>query len=316
MKKNFIVLGLILALAAPLSVHAAASVKLIDFIVSSSGLTEILSKNGVKGVDAKQIESYVASSISAFGGGKNLSRAEFSEILSKLPVTGQDATLRKELQLLLDTPEKDIKKEDLVKVVNNIIYLANRHGKSVIITCADCVSDSLTKSGFKFTVENIKSSSSVKILTDIIPNNPKDLQHFIAGKVKRLGYGDYSKVTPQMISPEEEKSLALFLALAEGGSAEYKELGLTIKNLSTKNGKTNLFDVSNPNKLWKAAASDLSNADIAKMSETLKEVDKVAKKENIRIEEAFNKVIRKKSESSEELMTKYKAIKSKRCFFK
>ena len=97
--------------------------------------------------------------------------------------------------------------------INNIIYLANRHGRSVIITCADCVNTNLANAGFKFTVETIKNSSASKLLNDVIPRNPAQLNTFISGRMKRLGMGDYSKVTPDLVAPEDEKSLALFLGL-------------------------------------------------------------------------------------------------------
>jgi predicted Zn-ribbon and HTH transcriptional regulator len=316
MRKSFFLLSLICLLSIPEMTYASGAVKLADFIVSSSGLSELLTKNGVKGIDAKQVESYVFTSLNSFGGGKNLTRQEFSDILSKLPVSGEDASMRKELQILLDKPESEIKKEDIVKAINNIIYLANRHGKSVVITCAECVSESLTKNGFKFTVENIQSATSVKLLNDIIPNNPKDLQVFISSRVKRLGFGDYSKVTPDVVSPAEEKTLALFLALADSGSSEYKTMIAAIKKVSTKNGKTNLFDPTDPNKLWKVVSSDLSTAELKQMEKVLFEVDRLTNKENLKVEEAFNRVLRKKAEKSEELLAKYKSLKAKRCFFK
>ncbi len=315
MKRYLIFCSLLCALVFSSSAFASG-VKLIDYMVSSSGLLELLSSHGIKGVEAKQVESYVFTSLNSFGAGKNLSKKELSDVISKLPVTGQDAGIRKELQMLLDKSSADIKKEDVVKAINNIIYLANRHGKSVIITCADCVSESLSKSGFKFTVENIKNAGTMKLLNDVIPSNPKDLQHFIASKVKRLGLGDYSRVTPDVVSPAEEKTLALFLASYESGSNEFKSMANSIKRLSTKNGKTNLFDSSDPNKLWKLVASDLSSQEVQKISSTLSEVETLAAKEKLKVEEAFNRILRKKAETSGELLERYKQIKSRRCFFK
>ena len=151
----------LLVLCLSINMAYASAVKLADYLVSASGVTEILAKHGIKGNDAKQVQSYVASSLAALGSkGSNLSKEELLAVLSKLPVTGQDATMRKSLQVLLDKPEATIKKSDVVEAINNIIYLANRHGKSVIITCAECVNENLAKDGFKFTVETIKNSNS------------------------------------------------------------------------------------------------------------------------------------------------------------
>lgn len=313
MKKILLLLSCVFLITNATIVYGAGTVKLVDYMISSSGLTELLSKNGIKGVDAKQVESYVATSISSFGAGKTLTQKEFAEVLSKIPATGEDATIRKKLQLLLDKSDANIKKEDVVEAVNSILYLANRYGKSVVVTCADCVSDSLTKNGFKFTVENIKNAGSAKLLADVIPSNPKDLNSFIRSKSKRLGFGDYSKVSAQFITASEEKSLALFLALAESGSVAHKDFAAIIKKLS----KDNLFNPRDPNKLWKIVTSDVSDEHIVRMTSLLNEVDAVlAKEKNMKIEEAFYQVLKKRSEASGELFQKFKNIKAKRCFFK
>ena len=316
MKKFLVMLTSAFLMMNATMVYGAGTVKLIDFMVSSSGLTELMAKNGFQGTDIKQVDNYVFTSLSSLGSGKKLSQKELSELLVKLPVTGEDAKIRKELQVLLDKSESSIKKEDVVKAVNSIIYLSYRYGKTMIITCADCVSDSLAKSGFKFTVENIQNAGSVKLLADVIPSNPKDLHLFITSKAKRLGFGEYSKISANFILPEEEKSLALFLALTESGNTVYKEFGEVIKGLSTQGKTTNIFNARNPNKLWKMISADVSEEQISKMTVLLKEVDQVIKKDNVTIEEAFNQVLKKRSEMSEDLFQKFKNIKAKRCFFK
>lgn len=315
--KKYLLLSLLILANSTLS-YGAVTGKLADYIVSSSGLKQILDKNGIYGTDAKQVLSYVDSSIYSFKNVKDqkVERDELLAVISKLPVTGKDATIRKELQVLLDKSDGNIKKEDVVTAINHLIYLANRYGKSVVITCAECVSDSLMKNGFKFTVENIKNAESAKILSELIPNNPKDLNTFISSRVKRLNLGDYSKVTTKIMLPSDEKTFALFLALLDSGNAEFKALGQSIVDLSTKNGKTNLFDPKDPNKLWRLVSTDMASGEAVKLTATLKEAGELAQKENLSAEVAFNRILKKKSEGSDELFAKFKSIKSKRCFFK
>ena len=314
MFKYFVVLCLVMNLSS--NVFAGATTKLVDFMLSGSGVVEILGKYGIKGNDAKLVESYMASSLTALGSKKSLTKQELTDVLSKLPVTGPDASVRKELQILLDKPESEIKKEDVVKAINNIIYLANRHGKSVIITCAECVNENLAKNGFKFTVENIKNASAVKVLNEVLPKNPAELNTFITSRMKRLGMGDYSKVTPDVVSPAEEKSLALFLGLAESGSADQKALIASIKKLSTRNGKTNIIDPKNPQKFWKVVADDMSPQDMSGWTKTLNEVSARADKDNISSEEAFYRTLKEKAQGNDYLMKQYETLKAKRCFFK
>lgn len=307
----------LLILCLTINVSFASAVKLVDYMVSGSGIAEILAKHGIKGNDAKQVQSYVASSLAALSSkGSTLSKQELLDVLSKLPVTGQDANVRKGLQMLLDTPADKIQKKDVVNAINNIIYLANRHGRSVIITCAECVNENLARDGFKFTVEAVKNASASKLLNDVIPKNPAQLNTFISGRMKRLGMGDYSKVTPDLVAPEDEKSLALFLGLAEAGSAEQKALVASIKKLSTKNGKTNIIDPKNPHKFWKVLADDMSAQDMAGWTRTLDEVAARAQKDGVSAEEAFYRTLKDKASGNEYLTKQYETLKAKRCFFR
>lgn len=313
MKKTLIALTLTSVLS--FNVHAGTA-KLVDYMVSGSGVVEILAKYGIRGQDAKMVESYMGSALTALASKKNITRQELTNVLAKLPVTGADANVRKELQLLLDKSEGQLTKEDVVKSVNNIIYLANRHGKSIIITCAECVNDNLAKNGFKFTVENIKNASTTKVLNEVLPRNPAELNTFISSRMRRLGMGDYSKVTPDIVAPSEEKSLALFLGLAENGSADQKALIASIKKISTRNGKTNIIDPKNPQKFWKIVADDMSPTDMNGWTKTLNEVASRAKKDNVSTEEAFYRTLKEKAEGNDYLMKQYEALKTKRCFFR
>jgi len=313
MKKTILTLTMTTLLS--LNVHAG-SAKLVDYVVSGSGIIEILGKYGISGNDAKMVESYMGSALAALASKKNLTKQELSEAIAKLPVSGADANVRKELQLLLDKSEGQLSKEDVVKTVNNIIYLANRHGKSVIITCAECVNDNLAKNGFKFTVENIKNASAAKVLNEVLPKNPAELNTFISSRMRRLGLGDYSKVTPDVVAPSEEKSLALFLGLAESGTAEQKALISAIKKVSTRNGKTNIIDPKNPQKFWKIVADDMTAADMNGWTKTLNEVAGRAEKDNVTTEEAFYRTLKDKAQGNENLMKQYETLKAKRCFFR
>lgn len=310
MYKGLLVICLALNLA-----HASA-IKLADYLISGSGVTEILAKEGIKGADALQVQSYISASLFALGNKKSLSKDEFYKVLSALPVTGQDASIRKNLQVLLDTPAEQIKKSDIVNAINSIISLANRYGRSIVIACASCVDESLAKNGFKFTVETVKNSTTAKILNSVIPTNPTQLNIYISARMKKLGMGDYSKVTPELVAPEDEKSLAIFLSLAESGTADQKSLIQSIKKLSTKNGKINVVDSKNPHKFWKILVDDMSPEEMDGWTRTLEEVALRVEKDNITAEEAFYRTLKDKAEGNPNLVRNYETLKAKRCFFK
>lgn len=309
----------LVVLALTTNLTFASSVKLVDFLVNSTGVTEVLGKYGIKGQDASQVKSYVNASLNALNlNSATPTKKDILDSLAKIPMTGQDANIRKELQILLDKPESQFTKDDVVKSINHLIYLANRHGKagSVIITCSECVNDNLAKNGFKFTVETLKDSSTKKVLTEVLPKNPKDLNAFIAARMKRLGAGDYSKVTPDLVSPDEERSLGLFLGLAENGNAKQKELVKAVMEVSkAPNGKVNLIDPKNPHKLWKLLADDMSPEVMDGWTDMLKQVAKEGKSSPSK-KDAFYSYLQKKAGNDPVLNDQLKALKAKKCFFK
>jgi hypothetical protein len=134
--------------------------------------------------------------------------------------------------------------------------------------------------------------------------------------MKRNGMGDYNKVAPGMVAPEEEKSLALFLELADKGTPEQKALIGSIKKLSTRNGQTNIVDAKNPHKFWKVLADDMSSEELSGWTKTLSDVGDRAAKDGVTAEEAFYRTLKDKAEGNEYLTKQYETLKSKRCFFK
>lgn len=313
MFKYFVTLFLTLTMTAT---AFAGNAQLVDFILGGNGVKEILVRYGIKEADSAQVQSYVASSLMALGSKSSLTKAELKSAIEKLPVSSQDATIRKQLQVLLEKSEKDLKQEDVVQAINNLIYLANKHGKSIIITCAECVNENLAKAGFKFSVETIKNASLNKLLEEVIPKNPAELNTFISSRAKRLGFGDYSKVSPELVSSSEEKSLAIFLALAENGNADQKALTRAIKRISTKNGKTDMFDSKNAQKFWKILSDDMSPQDMNGWTKTLNEVAGRAERDGVAPEEAFYRTLKDKAQGNDNLMKQYETLKAKRCFFK
>lgn len=301
-----------------INVAFASGAKLVDFIFNNVEFGKILTKNGILLDDSKQVQSYVASSLNALGikPGSD-SKRQLLQALEMAPATSKaDQDRIRGLKGMLDMPVDQVSDKQLVATVNSLIYIANRYGKSVIITCAECVNPTLAKKGFEFSVETIQNATSAGLLKSVIPSNPKDLNNFISSRMKKLGMGDYSKVTPDMVAPQDEKTLALFLALAENGSADQKSLVASIKKLSTTGGKANVINPKNPHKFWKIVADDMSPKDTAAWISTMDEVAAKAAKEKLSIQDAFYKTLKDKAGSDPYLTKQYETLKAKGCFFK
>lgn len=302
----------------------AQGVKLIDFLVSDSGVLEILGRRGIQGAPANSVQSYVKNSIKAFSPATDdLSKSELRRIISELNVSGDDLRIRNELEKLLEKSTNDLAKEDVVTAINNLIYLANRHGLrgSVVLACSECVSDTLSRNGFRFTFATIKNQRVAEIVSSVLPRKPRQVSNFIDQRMKRLNLGSYKNVPKEIVAPEEERSLGVFLALAESGDQVHKDLVEAVLEVSKRpNGKVNLLDRQNPHKLWKLFDPDqngetLSVAEMQNWTRLLKEVAEEGKSE-VSKEEAFYRVLTREAGDDPVLIEYKNMLRSKNCFFK
>lgn len=285
---------------------------LVDMIISDAGVASALGKSGIRGQAASHVKRSVKNSLVAlYGGSGTPTKRQLAKALQGLPSKGKDGRMVRDLKVLLNKKEGELTKGDFVDAVNNLIYLANRYGlkSTSVLACAQCVSDSLAKSGFKFTMELVENKQSKKVLTSILPQNPRDLKNYITKEMKAFGGAgkDFNKV----VGVEEERALALFLGLNKYGSKAQKNFIAAVKEVS--GGK--LVDSKNPHKLWKLFADDASSAELEGWTSLLKEVSQEAKKSKISKKDAFYKVLTNKAGDDAGLGSRVDTIRAKRCFF-
>ena len=306
----------LLVLLLTINVAFASGGKLIDYIVSSSGIGDLLTKNvAVFGDDAKQVKSYVNSSLRALGipEGTGSQAALMNRLGNIPPGTMEEINMNRGLQGLLESDVKSLKKDQIVSAINSLIYIANKHGKSsYVIACADCVNSNLSKAGFKFTLEAISDSTTAALLVKELPSDPKKLQTFIRNGGMKLKMGDFGK-SGSMVLPEEEKALGAFVALGTKGSKEQQELVKSI--IAASNG--NLFDSANPHKFWKVLSDDMTADEMAGWTSTMKQVaDRMKADKSLKTEDAFYAVLKAKAGDDPGLNAQLRTLQAKRCFVK
>jgi sulfur carrier protein ThiS len=308
---------LLLVLLTSLSIHAAGAGKLIDFLLSDSGVAEILTKNGVDAVAIPRVKRYVSNSLVALNfKNKKPTKRELQKILNSLGGSPQDIKVRQKLQALLNKTNPS--KKDVVNAVNGLIYLANRHGHrgSTVLACAQCVSDVLSKNGFKFTLEEINNTAAKKVLDKTLPRKPRDLTNFINTKISKHNFGSLSKVDPRMLRPEEERALGLFLGLADSGSKKQKELIEAIREFSTDaNGSTQLVDSRNPHTFWKLFSEDMDDDVLEGWTKIIREATESANGKTDK-QEAFYAALKKRAGDDQYMNDQLEFLKKKSCFFK
>ncbi len=311
-------ISIILLILSLNTAHAAGG-KLIDYLIFDSGVAEILTKNGVDAIAIPRVKRYVSNSLQALNfSGKTPTKAELKEILNGLSGTSQDLKIKKSLLALLDKPEDKIKKQDVVNAINSLIFLANRHGStgSTMLACAQCVSDVLSKNGFKFTLEEINNTTAKKVLDQTLPKQPRQLTNYINTKMAKFNFGDLSRVSPSMLKPEEEKSLGLFLGLAEAGTKKQKALIEAVREFSTdQNGVTNLIDSRNPHTFWKLFSEDMDDETVEGWTKIIKEANANADGQTNK-QEAFYSALKKRAGDDEYMNDQLEFLKKKSCFFR
>lgn len=301
----------------------AAGGKLLDLVLNESGLVELLTKNGIEGAANAQVRSYVRNSILSLTAGGNMPTGKgLMEIINGLSDSADDRVIKRNLMKLLAKDSDDVSKKDVVDAVNNLIYLANRHGVrgSMVLACSECVNNALFTHGFKFTLEEVSQSSVRQLLeSNVIPRDPRGLSRFISDKMNRLGYGSFNKASSNLVAPEEEKALAIFLALAEKGSPATKAqrdfIDSVVAVSTTPGGDVKLLNPENPHKFWKLF-DDNENTDsvLAGYSSLLKETAEEGKTTASK-KDAFYNVLQRNAGNDPEATERVNAIRLKNCFF-
>ncbi len=310
-------------LALTLSVYGAGGGKLLDLLVNETGLLEVLTKNGIEQVTARQVQSHVKNSLSSLGLKAGSSAESLQRVIAGLSNSGEDRKIKQNLLRLMNEDVESIQKQDLIEAVNNLIFLANRHGVrgSLVLACSECVNENLFLHGFKFSMEEVSRPAVKKLLeSNIIPNNPRDLNRFISNKMKRLGYGDYSRASSKLVAPEREKSLAIFLALAEKNSPatalEREYIDAVVAVSTTPSGKVKLLDEENPHSLWSTFAINGADEEyLSGMTALLKETAQKGKDEVSKKEAFFAVLDETIGKTSKEAQDGVNSLRLQNCFF-
>lgn len=302
--------------------QAGAASKVIDLLVNDSGLSELLTRKGIRGVAAHKVKSSVRNSLmNLTSNGKLPSAYQLRQILRNLSVDtspgSPDAALKAKLRSFLQKSGDNITSDELTDVVNDLIYLSHRYGngQATALACSQCVSDSLHKRGFKYTLEVLEDSNAKRVMKSFLPKNPKQTRSFVFKTMKQENMGDFSRASLDILSREEEKTLALFLGMKKFGNQKQKDFVQAVLDISKKpDGAVELLDPSNKHKLWKLFADDLSDTELEGWTKILREVAQESNGQRSK-REAFFKVLEKRAGDHEGMNQKIQVLKRKNCFF-
>ena len=291
-----------------------------SFVHSAQQFEELLI---LRGHSVAEAQSLLAARQEAFlaltGERESLSASELLTSLKGLPVEGaQDQQLQRSLLALINQEENQISSRELAQIFNQLNYLSHRYGKraSTVLACGQCVDSNLLSSGIRYGLGSVVGTDAKKLMEQI-PTGPKDLKRYLINQMRQANLGDYSKVAVSQVAPEEERSLALFLAMKNSPNPYQRELYQKIMALSggVDNQVTQLFNPEHTHKLWKIFADDPSEEEVRGWSVLLEEV-RQSRAEAESLESAFYGVLENRARSNPALAQKLETLKTKNCYFR
>ena len=347
MKSNILktsVLCLVLAsLVSITSVFAAAPTaigkgiaKLSEFMANDSGIVEILGKYGVKGQEADQLKTYTKRALSATNFSRNVPKSskrilEIAEDLNiRAIANAEDSKRAKALLKTLNSKTADLDEYQVKEAFNNLYYLASRYGRrgSFVLACKACIGDSLYKKGFRYSLEVVKSIKIKSIMKNhIYGKNPKQLSQYMLKELDKYGVSYTKAISDKAFSLEDERALAIFLALNKELNTKVKKgAKLTKTEKKLDSFVKSVFAVSETEKgsfgdLFKHRfwANIVNNDDyklIDGWSNLLRDVKSKMVRENLDLETAWFKVLRERAGKDSDLEEQFNLLKRMRCFFR
>lgn len=287
---------------------------------SSSQLEELLVRKGFSSSQANSLVASRAEVLRSLGGEREiLSGGVLYQRMAALKVEGnRDAKIQKQMLSLLSRDDSRLSQKELGTLFNQMIYLSNRYGTaaSAVLVCSQCVDTQLARAGVNFALGSITHPSNKKAL-ELIPNRPSDLKRYLGQKFKGAGLGDYSRVSSKFVKPEEERSLALFLAMRNSSDEASRDLYAQIIKLSTNRAtkKVELFNSNDTHKLWKIFSDDPNSEEKRSWTSLLKEVES-QRGEGESLESAFYGVLERRAQRDHSLSDELEILKEKNCYFK
>ena len=310
-----------------LNAHGAAG-KFIEVLLKGGGdLISTMGKKGIKGAPAQKVERYIAHALLSLNAGEVLSSpTALKKVINSLPVgsNADEIAMVKQIKKVFAKSSNSLDHGEMVEAINNLIFLANRYGTkgSAILACAECVSDALIAHGFKFTLEVIENSAAKRLLENAIPRDTAGIKTYITDIITKSNKGkgakyfdNFTRMSHDLVAPEEERALALFFGLRGEGSKKQKQLIELIERVSkNERGNIHLLNPDNPHKLWKLFSEDMSDEVMDGWIELLENVSKNSDGD-ISKKNAFYKYLKKRAGNDPVLNEHLNLLKRKKCFF-
>ncbi|MDD0851486.1 hypothetical protein HBN50_00195 [Halobacteriovorax sp. GB3] len=305
---------LAMALCSALTTQTLAASKVLDYLLSASGVEEVLYKKGFDPQAAQMQAKNIVVSLKNLSPDENRlpTLQELESAIEQIPDAADKAEAKKILAVLNQDADK-VSKDQLVDSFTQFTYIADRHSLRSInrIACTACGEGATIIEVSNKTVNDSINRMKKRFKTD------KQLESYIKKSMRKMKLGKYSS---KEIDKGDLLALATHIDLMANGSSEMKTVMSSLKRASYSKNGTDLLGAGH-NFATKLLLEEQNPEQLLEWAARFDRVTALRKSDNTSFEEAFKKTLRedidKAQGSRKEAMQKaYDDMEVENCFFK
>ena len=301
---------------------ASGVLKLGDLLFNEKLLTNTLKGFNIPDAEAIRLSRYARISVNSLTQSRQQSVKNNKELISYIKDLNHKSSLDpttkiKTTDVLNTSLNKNVdkmSKDDLIRTLSNLYYVASISGKNLMGVCATCNKDTPLIPGLDFLITETRSTTSKNLFTHMINlKTPGALSKHVSGLLRKLG------IKNSNLAPIEERPMALFLALKESGSPAqiaYVEAVFELSLTSVrKNGDQEVGNLLE-HRLWNNQDLFDNNEFLPEWTKLIKEVSTYQKKSKHSIEKSWEDVLTIRAGEDTDKYAKLQALLKKGCFMK
>ena len=299
-----------------------AALKLGDLLFNEKLLKNTLKGFNIPDAEAIRLSRYARISVNSLTQSRQQSVKNNKELISYIKNLNAESSLDpstkiKTTDILNASLNKNVdkmSKDDLIRTLSNLYYVAGISGKNIMGVCATCNKETPLIPGLDFIITETNSSTTKNLFTKMINSKDPDiLSKDVSGMLRSLGIKDSN------LAPIDERPMALFLALKESGSpaqSAYVNAVMQLSQTSAKRNGDREFGDLLEHRLWNNQDLFDNNEFLPEWTKLIQEVSAYKKRTKYSVEKSWEDTLTIRAGHDVDKNTKLQSLLKKGCFMK
>jgi len=301
---------------------STAALKLGDLLFNEKLLKNALKGFNIPDEEAIRLSRYARISVNSLAQTRQKSVKNNKELMSYIKNLNHESTIDpttklKTTDILNASLNKNVdkmSKDDLIRALSNLYYVAGISGKNLMGVCATCNKETQLIPGLDFLVTETNSTTTKNLFTKMINSKDPDiLSKDVSGMLRSLG------IKNSNLAPIDERPMALFFALKESGSPAQSAYVNAVMQLSQtsakKNGDREFGDLLE-HRLWNNQDLFDNNEFLPEWTKLIQEVSAYKKQSKSSVEKSWEDVLTVRAGHDADKNAKLQSLLKKGCFMK